>query len=85
MNIRKKQIKITIDGETKVYESIKQACEETGISHMTLYNWMTGKTKPRINIKVEEVTGYEKLLREAMKTVNVRSKCGTYESTYIED
>lgn len=69
MNIRKKQIKITIDGETKVYESIKQACDETGICHMTLYNWMTGKTKPRMNVKVEEVKGYEKLLRECFKNI----------------
>lgn len=54
-NLRKKRLKVTLDGEIMEFASIRDASDALDINYLTLRRWLNNENKPTIDIKVEEI------------------------------
>lgn len=54
-NLRKKRLKVTLDGEIMEFASIRDASDALDINYLTLRRWANGENKPTIDIKVDVI------------------------------
>ena len=53
--LRETPIIVELEGTIKEYSSISEFCREEGFAYATVYQWLTGKSNPCIDIKITKV------------------------------
>ena len=51
-DLKRKKVIAEINGEVKHYNSLREFSIENEISYMTCQNWILGRNKPSIDIKI---------------------------------
>ena len=54
-NLKCMPISVELEGQVKEYASISDFCREEGFSYPTIIQWMHGKHKPSIDIKITKL------------------------------